>query len=99
MLDPARAMANQGGMTDSSANTGPVNADLSFEEALGRLEDIVRMLESGDAPLDRSIELYQEGEKLRQQCEARLKDAQARIEKIVRGADGEAAGLAPLDPA
>ena len=62
--------------------------DLSFETALKRLEEIVRTLEQGEAPLDRSIELYQEGDKLKRHCEARLKDAQARIEQIAFGADG-----------
>lgn len=70
---------------------------LSFEDALKRLEEIVRQLESGEAALDRSIELYEEGDRLRAQCEARLKDAQARIEKIVLGADGRPAGTVPFD--
>ena len=70
---------------------------LSFEAALKRLEEIVRRLESGDAPLDESIDLYNEGDKLRQQCEARLQAAQARIEKIQLGRDGAPAGTAPFD--
>jgi exodeoxyribonuclease VII small subunit len=70
---------------------------LSFEDALKRLEEIVRTLEKGDAPLDQSIELYQEGDRLRRHCEARLKDAQARIEQIACGADGKPAGLKPFD--
>jgi exodeoxyribonuclease VII small subunit len=52
---------------------------LSFEAALKRLEEIVRKLESGEASLDESIELYGEGDRLKQQCEARLQTAQARI--------------------
>jgi exodeoxyribonuclease VII small subunit len=55
---------------------------MSFEAALQRLEEIVRALEKGEAPLDQSIELYQEGDRLKRHCEARLKDAQARIEQI-----------------
>ena len=70
---------------------------LSFEDALKRLEEIVRTLEKGDAPLDQSIELYQEGDRLRRHCEARLKDAQARIEQIAFGSDGKPAGLKPFD--
>lgn len=72
-------------------------AQLSFEAALKRLEEIVRKLESGEAPLDESIELYEEGERLKQQCEARLKAAQARIEKIQIGRDGQPAGTVPFD--
>jgi exodeoxyribonuclease VII small subunit len=72
-------------------------SQLSFEAALARLEEIVRTLEKGEAPLDQSIALYQEGDKLRRQCEARLKDAQARIEQIAFGSDGKPAGLKPFD--
>ena len=80
------------------ATAEPSNVDqLSFEDALKRLEEIVRTLEKGEAPLDQSIELYQEGDRLRRHCEARLKDAQARIEQIAFGADGKPAGLKPFD--
>ena len=70
---------------------------LSFEAALARLEEIVRTLEKGEAPLDESIQLYQEGERLKRHCEARLKDAQARIEQIAFGSDGQPAGVKPFD--
>src|SRR5688500_5217637 len=72
-------------------------AELSFEAALQRLEEIVRLLERGEAPLDKSIELYQEGDRLKRHCEARLKDAQARIEQIAFGSDGQPAGVKPFD--
>ncbi len=78
---------------DESSNV----EQLSFEDALRRLEEIVRTLEKGEAPLDQSIELYQEGDRLRRHCEARLKDAQARIEQIAFGSDGQPAGLKPFD--
>lgn len=72
-------------------------ATLSFEDALKRLEQVVRELESGEATLDRAIALYEEGERLKQQCETRLKDAQARIEKITLGSDGRPTGTVPFD--
>jgi exodeoxyribonuclease VII small subunit len=72
-------------------------AELSFEAALKRLEEIVRRLESGDASLDQSIELYAEGDRLKQQCEARLQAAQAKIEKIQFARDGQPGGTAPFD--
>ena len=72
-------------------------SELSFEAALKRLEEIVRRLESGEASLDESIELYGEGDRLRQQCEARLQAAQARIEKIQFGRDGQPSGTVPFD--
>lgn len=73
--------------------------DLSFEDALKQLEAIVARLETGEASLDESIDLYAKGDALRAQCEARLKDAQARIEKIVLGPDGRPSGTAPFDAA
>lgn len=72
-------------------------ADLSFEAALKRLEEIVRKLESGEASLDEAIALYGEGDRLKQQCEARLAAAQAKIEKIQFGRDGQPAGTVPFD--
>ena len=71
-------------------------ATLSFEAALKRLEEIVRKLESGEAALDEAIKLYEEGDRLKQQCEARLAAAQARIEQIQFGPDGAPAGTAPF---
>ena len=71
-------------------------ATLSFEAALKRLEEIVRKLESGEASLDEAIELYSEGDRLKQQCEARLKAAQARIEQIQLGPAGTPPGTVPF---
>lgn len=71
---------------------------LSFEDALRALEEIVRKLEGGEVPLDSSIALYERGEKLRQHCQARLDAAQLKIEQIIAGADGQAAGTRPFDP-
>ena len=72
---------------------------LSFEAALKRLEVIVHQLEAGDTPLESSIDLYSEGQRLKAHCETKLAGATARIEAIQIGADGRAAGLKPLDPA
>ena len=75
----------------------PDIASLSFEDALKALEDVVRRLETGDVPLEDSINLYERGETLRKHCQARLDAAQARIEKIVAGPDGKATGAVPFD--
>jgi exodeoxyribonuclease VII small subunit len=72
-------------------------AKLSFEEALKELEAIVSKLESGEAPLQESIEIYERGEALKKRCEELLKKAEARIEKITLSKDGEPTGLEPLD--
>ena len=71
--------------------------ELSFEAALARLEEIVRVLERGEAPLDQSIDLYQEGDRLKRLCEDRLKSAQARIDAIALGPDGQPRGTVPFD--
>lgn len=76
---------------------GPDISQMSFEDALRALEDVVRRLETGEVPLDESIDLYERGEKLRKHCQTRLDAAQARIEKIVAGPDGKAAGTEPFD--
>ena len=76
---------------------GPDISQMSFEDALKALEDVVRRLESGEVPLDESIDLYERGETLRKHCQARLDAAQARIEAIVAGADGKPTGLRPFD--
>jgi exodeoxyribonuclease VII small subunit len=72
-------------------------SQLSFEAALKRLEEIVRRLEGGEASLDESIELYAEGDRLKQQCETRLQAAQARIDKIQIGRDGSPGGTTAFD--
>ncbi len=69
---------------------------LSFEEALTELEHIVRGLETGSSALDDSITAYERGIKLKQHCENKLRDAQAKIEKITVGSDGQIS-TQPLD--
>jgi len=56
---------------------------MSFEAALGELEGIVRKLEEGQVPLEESIDMYSRGNALKQFCEQKLADAQARVEKVV----------------
>ncbi|MCD1624223.1 exodeoxyribonuclease VII small subunit [Citromicrobium bathyomarinum] len=72
-------------------------SDMSFEEALRALQQVVRQLEDGEVPLDQSIALYERGEKLRAACQARLDAAQARIEAIVLDAKGQPSGTKPFD--
>lgn len=88
-------------MSDTASETAPSTVapaigDLSFEDALRQLQQVVQRLESGDAPLDESIKLYAEGAKLRAHCEARLKAAQAQIEAIVLDRDGVPSGTRPF---
>ncbi len=80
-----------------SRTDAPALAALPFEKALAELEEIVRRLERGDVPLEDSIAIYERGEALKKHCETLLKKAEARIEKITIGPDGQAAGTTPLD--
>lgn len=61
--------------------------NMSFEEALQELEQIVRRLEEGKTNLDEAIQAYERGASLRMHCEKKLKDARLRVEKIVVGVD------------
>lgn len=63
-------------------------ATLTFEQALAELEQIVARLESGQAPLEDSIRMYERGAALKAHCETRLEAARLRVEKIVVGAAG-----------
>lgn len=84
-------------MSEIASETTLSISSLNFEDALRALEDVVRKLESGEVALDDSISLYERGEALRKHCQTRLDAAQARIEKIVAGPAGSAAGTRPFD--
>ena len=66
-------------------------AALSFEDALAELEAIVRNLEQGEGKLEEAIDAYERGAALKRHCEAKLKEAQARIDRIVIADDGSVA--------
>lgn len=82
-------------MSDAAMTDAEIAA-LSFEQALARLEAIVGELETGKAELERSIDLYQLGARLKAHCQARLDAAQLKVEKIVMGPSGQP-GTAPAD--
>lgn len=82
-------------MTDKPID-GPI-AELTFEEALAALEQVVSQLEGGQVPLEQSIALYERGDALKKHCEAKLGEAELKVEKIVAGGDGTAAGTAPFN--
>ncbi|HEX9808270.1 MAG TPA: exodeoxyribonuclease VII small subunit [Alphaproteobacteria bacterium] len=71
-------------------------AAMSFEEALGELEAIVRELEEGRVTLDRAIGAYERGARLKAHCERKLAEAKAKVEKITLGPAG-AEGVEPAD--
>ena len=82
--------------TPAPAAAGDIAA-LSFEQALAELEKIVGQLESGQAPLEESIALYERGARLKAHCEARLEAARLKVEKIVVGRDGSVERADPAE--
>jgi exodeoxyribonuclease VII small subunit len=78
-------------MAESGSAGAKIPADiasLSFEEALAQLQALVKQLERGDSKLDDAIQSYERGAMLKRHCEAKLREAQMKVEKIVQGADG-----------
>jgi len=63
-------------------------AELSFEQALERLEDIVHRLEEGEIPLEESIQAYAEGTRLVRQCMEKLEAADSMIKELTEGTEG-----------
>ena len=62
--------------------------NLTFEESMGRLEQIVRSLEQGNVPLEESLKLFQEGTQLVRSCSQLLDNAQLQIQKVLTAPDG-----------
>lgn len=75
-------------------NQTPV-AEMSFEQAMAELEQVVTQLDRGEVPLDKSIALYERGAQLKAHCEARLKEAEEKVEQLVLNADGQPTGARP----
>ena len=71
-------------------------AELSFEEALAQLEEIVRKLESGSLSLDESLELFERGQRLAGLCNDKLDEAELKIQQLTIAPDGSAR-LAPFE--
>jgi exodeoxyribonuclease VII small subunit len=71
--------------------------DMSFEQALKELDGIVDRLERGDVELEASIRIYERGEALKGHCEALLREAEAKVEKIALNANGQPTGTESLD--
>ena len=56
----------------------------SFESSLDELEKVVKELESGDLPLDRSLDLFSRGMQLSETCRKQLEEAETRVEQLIR---------------
>jgi exodeoxyribonuclease VII small subunit len=69
-------------MTDSKSDSESAKSELSFEDALRQLEEIVQRLENEDVPLEESVNLYEQGMELSKYCADTLEEAEQRIEKV-----------------
>lgn len=61
----------------------------SFEDAMARLETIVQQMELGNAPLDEALSLFEEATDLVKQCSKQLDEAEMKVVRLMKGADGE----------
>jgi exodeoxyribonuclease VII small subunit len=71
--------------------------DMSFEEAMRALEEVVGKLERGDVPLEESITLYERGAELKKRCEAKLKEAEEKVAAITLDGEGNPTGTKPVE--
>lgn len=71
---------------------------LSYEQALSELEKVVATLESGSAPLDKSIELYTLGAILKDHCQKKLDSAEEKISLLVQKSDPKSVEMKPFKP-
>lgn len=81
---------------EATTGAGGDIAAMSFEDALGELEEIVRKLEEGRVKLDEAIAAYERGARLKAHCEKKLAEAKAKVEKITLGPGGPE-GVEPAD--
>ncbi|MCA0939049.1 exodeoxyribonuclease VII small subunit [Yangia mangrovi] len=72
-------------------------AEMSFEQAMAELEQVVTQLERGEVALEESISLYQRGSELRKHCETKLKAAEEKVAAITLDANGEPTGTKPVE--
>ncbi|MGD0696856.1 MAG: exodeoxyribonuclease VII small subunit [Terriglobia bacterium] len=79
------------------AETAKVNKPDSFEKNLERLDSIVQQLEDADLPLEKAIQLYEEGMKLSEVCQKQLDEAQGRVEILMKKAGGKISAE-PFEP-
>ena len=71
--------------------------EMSFEQAMSELEQVLGQLERGDVALEESIALYERGAALKARCEAKLKEAEEKVAAITIDVDGAPKGTTPVD--
>ena len=72
-------------------------AELTFEQAMAELEQVLGQLERGDVALEESIALYERGAALKARCETKLKEAEEKVAAITLDADGAPTGTKPVE--
>jgi exodeoxyribonuclease VII small subunit len=72
-------------------------AEMSFEDAIRELEQVVSALDRGDVALEESIKLYERGAALKARCEAKLKEAEEKVAQITLDANGQPTGTTPVE--
>lgn len=77
--------------------TGKTVDEMSFEEAMAELDQVVGQLERGDVPLEDSIKLYERGAALKKRCEAKLKEAEEKVEQLTLDGNGTPTGTTPVE--
>ena len=75
----------------AKAKGGAPGREQSFEEALARLEAIVKELEEAELPLEKSLEVFEEGVRLSRLLHERLNESERKVEVLLKGADGDLA--------
>lgn len=71
--------------------------EMSFEQAMAELENVLSQLERGDVALDDSIKLYERGDALKKRCEKKLRDAEEKVAAITTDSEGNPTGLNPVE--
>jgi exodeoxyribonuclease VII small subunit len=71
--------------------------EMSFEDAIRELEQVVTALDRGDVALEDSIKLYERGAALKARCEAKLKEAEEKVAQITLDASGQPTGTTPVE--
>ncbi|GAA6188661.1 exodeoxyribonuclease VII small subunit [Litorivita sp. NS0012-18] len=72
-------------------------SQMTFEQAMAELEQVVGQLERGDVALEDSIKLYERGAELKKRCEAKLKEAEEKVAAITLDANGAPQGTTPVE--
>ena len=82
---------------ESTPMTDTPVSEMSFEQAMAELEQVLGQLERGDVALEESITLYERGAALKKRCETKLKEAEEKVAAITLDADGQPTGITPVE--